>query len=80
MTQIINQELVTPPTLSVSRLCSALALCRAEYYRHSHRAIQAEPDLQLRREIQAIAADMPAYRYRRITAQLARNGIVANHK
>jgi len=80
MTQMINQELAVQPTLSVDRLCSALALCRAEYYRHSNCAIQAEPDLELRREIQAIAADMPAYGYRRITAQLARNGVVANHK
>ena len=80
MTQMINQELAVQPTLSVGRLCSALALCRAEYYRHSNCAIQAEPDLELRREIQAIAADMPAYGYRRITAQLARNGVVANHK
>lgn len=80
MTQLINQELATQPTVSVSRLCSALALCRAEYYRHSNCAPPAEPDLELRQEIQAIAAEMPAYGYRRITAQLARNGVVANHK
>jgi len=80
MTQLINQELATPPTVSVSRLCSALALCRAEYYRHLNQATQAGQDLELRQEIQAIAADMPAYGYRRITAQLARNGVVANHK
>jgi len=80
MTQIINHELATQPALSVSRLCSAVALCRAEYYRHSNCTPEAEPDLELRQEIQAIAADMPAYGYRRITAQLARNGVVANHK
>jgi len=80
MTQMINQELATQPALSVSRLCSAVALCRAEYYRHSNCTTETEPDLELRQEIQAIAADMPAYGYRRITAQLARNGVVANHK
>ena len=80
MTQIINHELATQPALSVSRLCSAVALCRAEYYRHSNCTTETEPDLELRQEIQAIAADMPAYGYRRITAQLARNGVVANHK
>jgi transposase InsO family protein len=80
MTQMINQELAMLPALSVSQLCSALALSRAEYYRHSNGAVQADPDRQLRQEIQAIAADMPAYGYRRITAQLARNGVVANHK
>ena len=80
MTQMIDQELVRPPSLSVSQMCSTLGLCRAEYYRHSNCATPAEPDLALRQEIQAIAADMPAYGYRRITAQLARNGVVANHK
>jgi len=80
MTEIINQELATSSTLSVSQMCSALALCRAEYYRHANSVAQAEPDLELRRAIQAIAADMPAYGYRRVTAQLARNGVVANHK
>jgi putative transposase len=80
MTQLINQELATPPTLSVRRLCAAVSLCRAEYYRQANRASQAKPDLELRQAIQAIASDMPAYGYRRITAQLARHGVVANHK
>jgi transposase InsO family protein len=80
MSQLINQELATPPTLSVSRLCSAVALTRAEYYRQATRTTRAAQDLELRQAIQEIAADMPAYGYRRITAQLARNGVVANHK
>lgn len=80
MTQMINQELANLPALSVNRLCSAVGLARAEYYRHATRPPGDEHDLDLRQEIQTIAADMPAYGYRRITAQLARNGIVANHK
>jgi len=80
MTQIINQELVTPPALPISRLCSALGLSRAEYYRHSTSTTGGEQDVDLRQAIQTIAADMPAYGYRRITAQLARMGIVSNHK
>jgi len=80
MTQMINQELVAPPALSVSCLCSSLSLSRAEYYRHSNRRELAEQNVELRQAIQEIAADMPAYGYRRITAQLARNGVVANHK
>lgn len=80
MTQMINQELVRPPALSVNHLCSALGLARAEYYRHANDTAVGEQDLELRRAIHEIAADMPAYGYRRITSQLARNGIVANHK
>ncbi|MDQ2938757.1 MAG: IS3 family transposase [Acidobacteriota bacterium] len=80
MTQMINLEQVTPPALSVSRLCSSLSLSRAEYYRHSNCPEAPEPDIDLRQAIHEIAADMPAYGYRRITAQLVRNGIVANHK
>lgn len=80
MTQMINQELARPSALSVNRLCSALKLARAEYYRHTNDTAVGQQDLELRRAIREIAADMPAYGYRRITAQLARNGIVANHK
>lgn len=80
MTQMINQELMTSAALSISRLCTALGLSRAEYYRHLTSTMEGEQDVTLRQAIQAIAADMPAYGYRRITAQLARNGIVANHK
>jgi transposase InsO family protein len=77
---MINQELPNLPALSVNRLCSALGLARAEYYRQSNGTTIGEQDLELRQAIQKIAADMPAYGYRRITAQLARNGTVANHK
>ena len=80
MTQMINQELVSPAVLSVNRFCSALGLARAEYYRHSITTLVGEQDVALRQAIQQIAAEMPAYGYRRITAQLARNGVVANHK
>jgi transposase InsO family protein len=80
MTQLINQELSSSSALPISRLCTALGLSRAEYYRHSTNTIEAEQDVVLRQAIQTIAADMPAYGYRRITAQLARMGIVANHK
>jgi len=79
MTQMINLELV-PPTLSVSRLCSSLSLSRAEYYRYANCLVAPEQDIDLRQAIQEIAYDLPAYGYRRITAQLARNGVLANHK
>jgi transposase InsO family protein len=80
MTEMINLELAALSTLSISQLCSVVGLSRAQYYRHSKRPPISEPDLELRQEIQEIAADMPSYGYRRITAQLERNGTVANHK
>ena len=80
MTEMLNLELTTPPTLSVSQLCSAVGLSRAQYYRHWKGPQLSEPDLELRQEIQEIAAEIPAYGYRRITAQLGRNNTFVNHK
>lgn len=78
MTEMINHELPAS-SLPVSRLCRSLDLSRAQYYRHHHSSA-AERDAELRQAIRAIARDKPAYGYRRITAQLARNGTVANRK
>lgn len=80
MTEMINLELSASPSLTVSQLCASLDLSRAQYYRHQLCSAPAEQDVELRQEICAIAAAQPAYGYRRITAQLARNGRVANHK
>lgn len=80
MTEMINQELAAAPVLPINRLCSALSLSRAAYYRQAKSRVVADHDLELRQAIQQIASKMPAYGYRRITAQLARVGITANHK
>jgi putative transposase len=80
MTQLVKQELATSVALSVRRLSTAVGLSRAEYYRHSNSSAVNEQDIALRQEIKEIAAEMPAYGYRRITAQLARQGKLANHK
>jgi putative transposase len=81
MTEMINQELMPAPVLAVKRLCSLLGLSRAEYYRHAKgRVVGSDQDMELREAIQQVASEMPTYGYRRITAQLARMGIVANHK
>lgn len=78
-------ELVTPETpmndpLSIARRCQALSLSRADYYRHQVGVAVVDPDVELRDQIQRIALEMPAYGYRRITAELRRRGMVANHK
>jgi len=66
--------------LSVAQMCEALDVSRAEYYRWCCGIVEVNGDLELRDEIQRIALEMSAYGYRRITAELRRRGILANHK
>jgi putative transposase len=80
MTEQINLELANPPALAISQLCTLVGCSRAQYYRHRNCQQTSEPDLALRQEIREIAAAIPAYGYRRITAQLGRNNTVVNHK
>jgi putative transposase len=66
--------------LPVTRGCQALGLSRATYYRWQAAAPVPDQDLEVRAQIQAIAVEMPAYGYRRITYELQRRGLVVNHK
>ena len=70
----------TPPPFPVTRLCQALALSRATYYRWRAAEPVSDPAVELRAQIQAIAVEMPAYGYRRITHELRRQGVGVNHK
>ena len=70
----------TPPPFPVTRLCQVLVLSRATYYRWRAAEPVCDPDVELRAQIQAIAVEMPAYGYRRITHELRRQGVVVNHK
>jgi len=80
-----------PPRLSLSRMCALLEVARDSFYRWSAagqqgRAGQPEStqstqsDLLVRDAIHRIALEMSAAGYRTITRELARRGIVANHK
>jgi len=53
---------------------------RAGYYRFLLRAQHLEADMDLRSQIQQIALQWPAYGYRRVHAQLRRQGWKVNHK
>jgi transposase InsO family protein len=53
---------------------------RAGYYRWQSSSPVADPDLDLRDEIQRIALEFPSYGWPRITAELKRRGWEANHK
>jgi putative transposase len=64
--------------LSVTASCRVLCLPRATYYRSL--VPEAEADMMLRSLIQQVALEWPAYGYRRITAELHRQGHLVNRK
>ncbi len=77
MSQAIARE--APPG-QIGRLCAAINLPRATFYRYRDTGELVDPDIALRDHIQRIALELPAYGYRRITAHLQRMGVVVNHK
>jgi putative transposase len=77
MSQLIMDE-ATPGT--ISKRCAALGLPRAAYYRYCSAPEPDAENMALRAAIQWIALAFPAYGYRRITAQLRRDGWSVNHK
>jgi putative transposase len=66
------------PSWSVRSLCRILGVARSSYSYRSQRDVAA--DLTLRDAMEAIAVEFPRYGYRRITVELGRRGMVANHK
>jgi putative transposase len=66
-----------PQGLSVERACQLLGLARSDYYR-TPAAPGAGRDLL--GAIEAIVLAYPGYGYRRVTAQLQRDGWAVNHK
>lgn len=64
----------------LTRVCQALAVSRATYYRWQLAEPGLDQDMEVRAQIQTIALEMPAYGYRRVTYELQRRGFVVNHK
>jgi putative transposase len=64
----------------VNRLCQIAGLSRAGYYRFRRRHESKPAAMNLRNEIQHIALRWPAYGYRRVHAELLRQGWKVNHK
>lgn len=77
---LIAQERQREHQLPLAQMCRVLSVSRAGCYRGGAGGIAADPDLTVRDGMQRIALEMPAYGYRRITHELRRRGIVANHK
>ena len=65
---------------TVQRLCQLGGVSRAGYYRHFDAHAPARADADLRDAIQRLSLAHRHYGYRRITAQLRREGRIANAK
>jgi putative transposase len=66
--------------LTVERMCALAAVNRAGYYRQWRATAPREEETVVRDAIQCVALANRRYGYRRIAAQLRRDGLVANHK
>jgi putative transposase len=80
MHALIAEAASASDQLSIAQMCRVLSLPRATYYRGDTPVSPLGGDLALRAHIQSIALEMPAYGYRRITHELQRRGLEANHK
>jgi transposase InsO family protein len=68
-------------SLAVDTMCRLAGLSRATFYRHLALHHPEHEDMELRSQIQQVALDhQRRYGYRRITAELRRRGLMANHK
>jgi putative transposase len=69
--------------LPLTRACGLLSLCRSSYYRLAAPVPEegeAAESVNLRDAIERITLAFPGYGYRRVTAQLRRDGLLVNHK
>lgn len=80
MATLINHQAQSPDCLPIARMCDLAQLDRRTYYRLAGRAEIGQDHIHLRDHIQRIALEWPSYGYRRITHELARQGILANNK
>jgi putative transposase len=71
-------SLATP--IPVERLCELARVTRAGFYRWRASPPAGDEDMDLRNDIQGIALEFPCYGWRRVIAELRRQGWVVNHK
>jgi transposase InsO family protein len=80
MYNLATQLLPADIALPVAAVFQTLDLSRATYYRRQANPASSDPDMELRDHIQLLALEWPQYGYRRLTAELHRQGVAANHK
>jgi len=71
-------SLATP--IPVERLCELAQVTRAGFYRWRNAPPAVDVDMDLRDDIPCIALEFSCYGWRRVTAELRRQGWVVNHK
>jgi putative transposase len=64
----------------VNALCEMTGLSRAGFYRRRVPRQATPVEMEVRDQMQKVAAESPAYGYRRITAELQQRGFDVNHK
>ena len=69
-----------PAELPVSRRCELVGVSRSGLYKARRAATRPDGDAELRAQVEPIVGQWPGYGYRRVTRELARHGVVANHK
>ena len=74
---MIKQARTTLTALPLVRACQLLGLARSDYYRAP---VPPAPTDDLLNAVEAIVVAFPGYGYRRVTAQLQRDGWTVNHK
>src|SRR5262249_56533715 len=74
------QEQSRSGPVSVAGLCRLSGPPRRSYYRLVVPRELQDDHLYLRDQIQRVAVEWPSYGYRRITLELGRRDIIANHK
>ncbi len=77
---LIAEETDRSKPLSITQMCEAVSVSRTGYYRFQGSRGKVDPDLELRKQIEGITLEMPAYGYRRVTHELDRQGVRVNHK
>jgi len=80
MSALLQEVRAEGEPIAVAGTCRRLGLSRTSYYRGLPAEASPERDLELRDHLQRIALEWPSYGYRRICAQLEREGVAANHK
>ena len=66
--------------LTVERMCVLAGVSRAGYYRHFNASAPRQEETAVRDAVQRVALANRRYGYRRIAAQLRRDGLVVNRK